>query len=235
MIALLPCACALHQLSLRPVPQQQLLPMMRPSISPLQPSIRPELRPMRAPSPRLMEEEFFDLSAVAKAMEAEMDERDARILERRAEQAAAGWAMLTGLIDAQVAPPKGRVAQVEAARALADGREALVAAIMDRKPPLPRVEEEDGWIVDELLREAARRLLVVDEDDEDKLVDVVDGLDATDPSRAFVWAQVAKHIARGGAVPQGLGESAGESLRTVMQQICDEGERVAWATSGGLL
>jgi hypothetical protein len=177
-----------------------------------------------------MEEEMFDLEAVRKAMEVEIDQKDARILERRNTAAAAGWVTLTQLVGTKSDVPLP--ARVEAARVLVTDHELIVTEVMGKK--LPQVEDEDAWIVEELLREAAHRLLASDEDDLED-ADIGEGLDSGDPFKAMVWARVAKYVATRSSLPQDLGEPAGNSMRTAMLQICEEAERLAWAASGGLL
>eukprot|EP00966_Prymnesium_polylepis_P134156 3101145-Prymnesium_polylepis.1 len=194
------------------------------------------------------------------------DAKEAAEAEFKAEQSTAGWRALEGRLpsdgpqwglslswDAKdvasapelrrdiEAPPQSREAKVAAARAIIGSRDTLVAAATDTDAARAALEVEDAPFVDEMLREACRRLLATEDDPMDgsrphlREVEIVEELDTTEPFRAKLWAQAAKLVGLRYRTPDDMDDPTRVALRATLLQLSSEAEAIAWRGSGGLL
>jgi hypothetical protein len=119
-------------------------------------------------------------------------------------------------------------ARVAAAKALVLGRSEIMDSVMDaRSSTRLRLDAEDGYLLDETLRLASRRLLGVGEQN----------LDVDGPGEAAVIARAARLIGRRIKMD---GNGASDAARAAaahcaLSQMVREMELHAWAASGGLL
>jgi len=117
-----------------------------------------------------------------------------------------------------------------AARAVVTNREAVIADALDAAPKtqkhLKRVDDEDRRLVEGALREACRRLLSVDDFEDDYM---------ETPADAAVVAKAARYVASRICAPRDMSAPAASALRCALMRLAGEAELKAWHLSGGLL
>ena len=117
-----------------------------------------------------------------------------------------------------------------AARAVLSNREAVIADALNTEPrtqtQLKRLDEEDRPLVEGTLREACRRLLGVDDHDDDYMEHAGD---------AAVVAEAARYVASRICAPRDMSAPAASALRCSLMGIAAQAEMYAWTASGGLL
>lgn len=120
--------------------------------------------------------------------------------------------------------------RVAAARAVLSNREAVIADALNTEPrtqtQLKRLDEEDRPLVEGTLREACRRLLGVDDHDDDYMEHAGD---------AAVVAEAARYVASRICAPRDMSAPAASALRCSLMGIAAQAEMYAWTASGGLL
>ena len=107
---------------------------------------------------------------------------------------------------------------------------SIIADALDAAPKtqkhLKRVDDEDRRLVEGALREACRRLLSVDDFEDDYM---------ETPADAAVVAKAARYVASRICAPRDMSAPAASALRCALMRLAGEAELKAWHLSGGLL